>query len=219
MGSSGCNGNCLPALADGAIIVEGQSSHANARNASSGTTAYPTSTRLQSAVMYMHAKGAWHISRAFMVFDTSGITTTVTSAKLYIRGYNNTSGDVQAVKSTWDGSSALHNSNFNDIDFGTEYASVVTSWTTSTSMNQITLNSTARADMKNNNKISFALINYDYDYKDTSTYLTKENGIYFTEYSGTNSDPELGYTAAAAGSPITLSAGVVTLSNGLITIN
>ena len=213
---------CLPADADGSIRNEGQSSHANARDASTGTGAEPTGLYDSSAAWYAHAKGSFNIKRSFFVFDTSGITTTVTAANLYIRGYSKNSGDVILVKSTWNAKTTLARANFDSLDFSTPYSSEVSTWSTSTSQNEIELNAQARADMQNNDFISIALINHTYDYSNTAgSAVTEENGMYYTEQSGTSSDPELGYTVAAAAAPdtpITLSAGVITVKSGLITI-
>jgi hypothetical protein len=208
---------CLSVDADG-FIEHAAGSHAGVRDASTGTTANSTAATNPDSITYMYAKGNYHIVRTFIVFDTSGISTTVTAANLYIRGLTNNSGDVIVVKSTWNGKSTLATSNFDSLDFSTPYSSEVSTWSTTTSQNEIALNAQARADMQNNDYISIALINHTYDYSDTSSTNTEQNGMYFSEQSGTSSDPELGYTAAAAGSPITLSAGVVTLSSGLITI-
>ncbi len=209
---------CLAADADGYILNE-QSSHAGARDGSTGTSVSSTSAYASRAMLYMSAKGTYRIARTFIVFPTNGISTTVTAANLYVRGYSKDSGDVIAVKSTWNGKTTLATSHYNDLDFSTPYSSEVSTWSTSTSQNEITLNAQARADMQNNDYISIALINHTYDYSDTDgSGATEENGMYFTEQSGTSSDPELGYTVAAASTPITLSAGVVTLSSGLITI-
>ena len=209
---------CLAADADG-YIEHNNSSHAGVRDASTGTAVNSSDASNTRAIMYMHAKGTYRITRTFIVFPTSGISTTVTAANLYIRGLTKNSGDVIAVKSTWDAKSTLATSHYNDLDFSTPYSSEVSTWSTSTSQNEITLNAQARADMQNNDYISIALINHTYDYSDTDgSGATEENGMYFTEQSGTSSDPELGYTVAAASTPITLSAGVVTLSSGLITI-
>tara|TARA_B100001113_G_scaffold352892_1_gene355513 strand:+ start:2026 stop:2694 length:669 start_codon:yes stop_codon:yes gene_type:complete len=209
---------CLAADADG-FIGHDNTSHASVRNASTGTTANSTLSQNVRAVMYMHAKGVYNITRTFIVFPTNGISTTVTAANLYIRGLTKNSGDVIAVKSTWNGKSTLATSNFDSLDFSTPYSSEVSTWLTSTSQNEIELNAQARLDMQNNDYISIALINHTYDYSDTDgSGATEENGMYYTEQSGTSSDPELGYTIAAAATPITLSAGVVTLSSGLVTI-
>ena len=213
---------CLAADADGTVRNEGQSSHANARDASTGTGVESIALYDSSAAWYAHAKGAFHIKRSFFIFDTSGISTTVTAANLYIRGYSKNSGDVILVKSTWNGKNTLAVSDFDSLDFSTPYSSEVSTWLTSTSQNEITLNAQARADMQNNNYISIALINHTYDYSDTAgSSVEEENGCYFTEQSGTSSDPKLGYTVAAAATPdtpITLSAGVITVKSGLITI-
>jgi len=208
---------CLSADADG-YIAHADSSHAGVRDASTGTTANSTAAYYANAITYMYAKGAYNIIRTFIVFDTSGISNTVTAVNLYIRGLHNSSGDVIVVKSTWNGKSTLATSNFDSLDFSTPYSSEVSTWSTSTSQNEITLNAQARADMQSNDYISIALINHTYDYTDTSSTNTEANGMYFSEQSGTSSDPELGYILGPADSPITLSSGVITLKNGSITV-
>ena len=211
---------CLSADADG-YVTRSHPSHAGARDASTGTTVNSTVNSYSTAIMYMYSKGNYHIIRTFIVFPTNGISTTVTAANLYVRGFSENSGDVIAVKSTWSGKTTLSTSNFDSLDFSTPYSSEVSTWSISTSQNEIKLNAQARADMQNNDYISIALINHTYDYSDTSSTNTEKNGMYFSEQSGTSSDPELGYTVAAAATPdtpITLSAGVITVKSGLITI-
>ena len=212
---------CSYALYDGYVEHTG-ATHALARDATTGTTALTTgggSTYRSRAIEYQHAKGAWRITRTFIAFNTSAITTTVTSAKLYIYGYQFTNGDIIAIKSTWDGSSNLTTSDYDSLDFSTAYSSKVSSWT-DTAYNEITLNTQARADMKSNSTISFALINYEYDSRDVSSTNIVINGMYYSEYSGTGKDPELGWQSEAVvvNTPVTLSSGVINLNSGLITI-
>ena len=42
--------------------------------------------------------------------------------------------------------------------------------------------------------------------------------MYFTEQSGTSSDPELGYILEPAKTPVTLKTGLLTLKQGILTI-
>lgn len=209
---------CLAADADG-YIEHNNSSHAGVRDASTGTAVNTSDASNTRAIMYMHAKGTYRITRTFIVFPTNGISTTVTAANLYVRGLTKNSGDIIVVKSTWNGKTTLATSDFDSLDFSTPYSSEVSTWLTTSSQNEIELNAQARADMQSNDYISIALINHTYDYSDTDgSGATEENGMYFTEQSGTSSDPELGYTVAAAATPITLSTGTVTVKSGLITI-
>ena len=212
---------CLAADADG-YIAHDASSHAGVRDASVGSLVNSTDASRTKAINYTQAKSTYIITRTFIVFPTNGISTTVTAANLYVRGLTKNSGDIIAVKSTWNGKTTLATSDFDSLDFSTPYSSEVSTWLVSSNYNEITLNAQARADMQNNDFISIALINHTYDYSNTAgSAVTEENGMYYTEQSGTSSDPELGYTVAAAAAPdtpITLSAGVITVKSGLITI-
>ena len=110
--------------------------------------------------------------------------------------------------------------NYNDLDFNTNYSDDVTTWSTSV-YNVIPLNAQAKTDMIANSRVSFAVINYDFDYKDvSSTSVELYNGSYFTEQGGTGHDPELGYSLSLAPSvgPLNMNLGELTLKSGLVTV-
>ena len=216
MSASSCSGNCIQASSDG--MVKGQdNSHAGVRGASVGTQVSDGDTDLDIATGYTNDNGTYHIWRSFFAFDTSAISTTVTSATLWIHGKGNGADDMILVKSTIGPKTTLTTANYNDLDFSTPYSSEITSWNAS-QYNQITLNAAARTAMQSGLSISFALINYSKDYNNSagSNKFTADNGCYYTDH-GTKK-PELGYAVAAASTPITLSSGTITISSGLITI-
>tara|TARA_Y100001963_G_C6695886_1_gene406981 strand:- start:42 stop:722 length:681 start_codon:yes stop_codon:yes gene_type:complete len=203
---------------DGYVTRYNQSSWSNARANSSGTSYSSTgTTNLAGVSAYAAAArsggSVYTIYRSFFKFDTSGISSNVDAATLRIRGGGQNTGDLIAVKSTssivllnlasfeaiegWD-SSGTDGSGGGDMESSvTKYSNEVTSWI-NTGYNVITLNAQAKEDMKNDNAIYIALINFDYDLKDVEpSAITSRNGLYYTNYTGTSRDPYIDYTLAA----------------------
>tara|TARA_B100001778_G_C18555269_1_gene615031 strand:+ start:421 stop:1143 length:723 start_codon:yes stop_codon:yes gene_type:complete len=205
----------------GYIIANNHSSHANARNADTGNTVITQASRAQNTFTYQRAAGrsgtAYAIYRSFLQFDTSGITSTVSSATLKIQGYVNGNADIIIVKSSAFGSgyegSTLSTADYDaitgftdDQDMNgnvTDYSSEITTWSTS-GYNDITLNSTALTDMQNDNAFKIAIINHDHDYKnvDPGINATNAGGMYFEAYTGTETDPIIEYTLAGYGNDV-----------------
>ena len=191
--------------ADGYIDSGGQSSHANARGASSGT-ASTSLTSSSEAVRYYKSSGrgatTYFVRRTFLWFDTSGITGTLSEATLKVYPSINAC-DIIAVKSDafgGDGSSALANADFNNVDFSTAYSAEIPSGDLGAgAYRDIALNSTALADMKNNDEIIISLINYHQDHLNIEP-LVDVNikfGMYYADFGGTSRDPYIDYTVAA----------------------
>jgi len=192
--------------ADGTINSGIQADWEAAREATSGTVSQTTSATEQEAIsVYAFAgRGAtqYRVHRSFFWFDTSGISTTVSSATLKLKFLTTRAGSANAivVASTafgGDGSSPLSDGDFDALDFGTTYTSEIDTSNTST-YTSITLNATARADMQANDILIIALINYAYDYnneppEDDTTRVK----VTFADQTGTSTDPVIEYTAAA----------------------
>ena len=156
-----------------------------------------------SAMDVFHTPGrgsnVYRVSRAFYLFDTSSITSTVTSADLSIYGYSNSTADVIAVKSdayAGDGSAGIVAADFNNFDTSTPYSSEITSWSTS-GYNDIALNSTAKTDIQNNNVLIVCVMEYDHDFQDSAISNAQyRSGVYGVAYTGTSRDPHLEVTLA-----------------------
>ena len=204
---------------DGYVTRYNQSSWSNARANSSGTSGSSTGIAFFAGISAYRsaARGGgnvYTIYRSFMAFDTSGISANVDSATLKIYGFSQTSGDLIAVKATsdiqilgtadfeaiegWD-SSGTDGSGGGDMESSvTKYSDEITTWSTS-GYNDIALNAQALADMKNNDNLYIALINFDYDLKDVEPtgYSDNRNGLYYANYTGTSRDPYIDYDLAA----------------------
>ena len=154
---------------------------AGARDVTSGGTPDINDTRTQLAVSSSRfgSRGGgntYRVTRSFMWFDTSGITGTVSAATIKIRGYNQNSGSIIAVKSTafgGDGGTALA---AGDIDAMpgwttgasaagnvTNYSSQITSGWSTSGYNDLTSTSDLRSDMQNNNVVIICFMDYTYD--------------------------------------------------------
>ena len=122
--------------------------------------------------------------RTFIYFDTSTITTTPSAARIEIEGEANGTGDYIIVSSSafgGDGQSTLAGGDyFDSLNYSAPYSSEFTSWNTS-GTNLLSLNSTALADIENNNYFICAIIDHDYDYNNNSGTgnITNNHGIAF----------------------------------------
>ena len=192
------------------MIYSPTAAWAGARDATSGTVNSTTNATEQEAITVFAFSGrgatTYRVYRSFFYFDTSAITTTVSSATLKFRFLTTRQGSANAiaVKSTafgGDGQTTLANGDFDALDFGTPYTSEIDTSNTST-YTSITLNATARADMQNNDYLIFALINYDYDYtNDPPSDANTKVKVTFANQTGTSTDPVIDYTAAAPAIP------------------
>lgn len=189
-------------------------SWSTARDGGTGTNASSTLTSTNNAagVQGATSRGGYYVVvRSFFSFDVSGITSTVASATLNLRGFSTNSGDVIVVKASKPDGSNLTTADFDALPgFSagntmsgnvTDYSSEVTSWSTS-GYNSITLNSTALSDLTSLNSFIVALVEFDHDYsnvapaQDGTFYRV---GLYYSDNSGTSFDPYIDYTLAPTG--------------------
>ena len=194
---------------DGFIYTVSTSSWAAARDATTGT-ADDNDTRRNYAVRARAVSGGrgsqWQVWRTFMYFNTTGVTETLESATINIRGYQYGTADLWVVKSTQ--GTSLDNTDFDAITGWssgadnssnvTKYCdSEVTTWSTS-GYNSITLNAAALSDIVSLSEFCICLIEADYDLpnNEPSTGEDVRAGVYFADYSGTSYDPYLDYTVA-----------------------
>ena len=190
---------------DGRIGSGTHSSFSNARDAASGTantTAQNSTSAIRVGMFAARGGGSsYDIARTFFEFDTSGISATPQNATLKIRGVSGNTADFFVVKANFsDG--ALANGDYDAIvGFGlgdnssnvTKYSSEVTTWSTS-GYNDIVLNSTALADMRDNGVVKFCLIESTKDLTNTAPPSEIAAGMYFQENTGTSKAPILRYT-------------------------
>ena len=220
---------------DGIISKINQSSWANARDATSGTASLNNLSYSNfTAATRGPARGGgiiYSIYRSFIVFDSSGITGTVASATLSIRGVSANDGSVIAVKSNafgGDGGTALANGDFDAIagwsagsslaGSATVYGSQIltSSWSTS-GYNNFTATSDLLTDMKNQNVVTICFMDYTNDYLNSAltSNVFLNCGGYYAEYGGTTRDPKIDYTLAATGYPFEVN-GVASANIGKI---
>ena len=210
-------GTLTAASNDGYVrsAASGRTFWADARDATTGAAASSTLTRSNIATGVRRVGTACNVIRSFYYFDCSGISATVASATLKIYGYSNNSADVIIVKASapnTDGSTALTTADFDAIPgFSagasmsgnvTDYSSEVTTWSTS-GYNDIPLNAQALLDLKNNSAFQICVVEYDYDYTNSSPgVVAVYAGQYYEDYSGTGTDPIIEYTLATEVSKI-----------------
>ena len=196
----------------------GESSWANARDGTSSTfgsdavQGATTFTYVYKDVNPRDGSTVYGVRRSFMVFNTSGISGTVASAELSVRGYSANDGSVIAVKSDaygGDGGTNWSSSDFNNIvgwsagsslaGSATVYGAqkTTTNWTTS-GWNDFTATSDLLTDMKNNNVVIVCFMDYTNDYLNvepsTGSYLNC--GGYYAEKTSPDYRPHIDYTLA-----------------------
>ena len=198
---------------DGYVTRFNQSSWSNARATTTGTAASTATQNISSAVSAYAAAArgggsAFSIFRSFFFFDTSAIGE-VSEATLKIYGAAFTTGDMIAVKSNSDietlatadfGSIVGWNTTTNGSGGGdnesnvTKYSAEISTW--GTGYQDIALNSTALADMRDDDKLYICLLNTDYDLRDIEPTGSSDNrcGLYYSAYTGTSRDPYIDYT-------------------------
>ena len=201
---------------DGYVVRFNQSSWSDARANSAGTSANSTASSYTAGVSATRqaARGggySFHIYRSFFFFDTSGISSNVSEATLKIYGTSFTTGDIIAVKSNSDietlgtgdfGSIVGWNTTTDGSGGGdnesnvTKYSAEISSW--ATGYQDIALNSTALANMRDDDKVYICLLNTDYDLRDVEPtgYSDNRCGLYYANYTGTSRDPYIDYTLA-----------------------
>ena len=152
-----------------------QSSHANARDGTTATATLVNPTTGTYGMRYQQQSGrsgnVWHIYRTFYYFDTSGITGDVSGPPtLNILGSLDQTATVKVVPSTafgGDGSANLIADDFNNVTFDDTYSPTFSGWDDGLN-NSITLRATAAANIRDNDYFICAVIEYTYDYSDTS---------------------------------------------------
>ena len=195
-------------------VYKTDSNWATARDATTGGSSSYSGTLSAYAIRSDRTSSrgggtSYFVTRTFMYFDTSGISTDVQSATLKVYGLSQNSGDIIAVKATSDITN-LSTSDFNSITGWstgsadgsgggdnesnvTKYSDEIATWSTS-GYNDITLTSTALANMRDDDTVYICLMNYDHDLKDIAPTGTNRNGLYFANYTGTSRDPYIDYT-------------------------
>ncbi len=213
------------ATTDGVINSGIQSSWSNARGATTGTVSNPNATFMFTALgaSIFSGRGAvtYKVWRSFFDFDTSAITSAISSATLKLYFSNNVgNGNAIVVHSTaFTGSSGtLAAGDFKNLDFNTPYSGQID--TSSTGLTSITLNSAALSYMQNNDKLKIAVINYKYDYDNQSPASTTGHhvGLRYANYTGTSSDPQIDYTTSSYGNTVVgAPGGAINRVNGILT--
>ena len=153
------------------------------------------------------------IFRTFFYFDTSGVTGTVSAAKIYIKGFSNGTGNAILIKSDafgGDGGTALSTADFDAMPGWVDGSSAAGNVTAYTS--ESTWGSSASAtwkgfagttalknDIKNSNHVIVCMMNYSHDYLNSepshggSSYNSNYS-IYTANSSG--NEPYIDYTLA-----------------------
>ena len=210
--------NIFSSTGDGHAQTGEETSWVNARR--SAGAGYNNNNAASTGVFVYRdaAKGGGSLAiirRAFMSFDTSGISVAPSEATLKIRGFSVDTSDIIVVKST--AATTTVAGSFDDIpgtasEFGATdgsgagtlagvsgltYSAEISTWSVS-GYNDIALNSTALDDMASLDTFKICIMDYDYDYLDVDpghgTYV--RTGFHWANYTGTSRDPYIDYTLA-----------------------
>jgi hypothetical protein len=196
-------------VGDGDVYVTssaGGTSWEDARDATSGTA---TSNAIRNdvavkAVIIGSGRGTYYsVSRAFFIFDVSGITHVPLSARILIFGYGYGNADMRLVKSNQ--ASTVANGDFDAIEgwvAGGDNRSNVTEYDTGeiatwskTTYNTIHLSQQALVDIAGLTLFKCCLIESDHDLRDSAPVapsgIINYSGLYYTDALGTAKDPKL----------------------------
>ena len=164
--------------------------------------------------VYIASRNNYFIRRSFFDFDTSGITSTVSSAtfKLYINSTSYDNSDLIVVKSGHDPSDATEDWFSTWL---TGLGGTLSGWSNSDSevvaysgqvaagmgagYVDITLNSDALADLVSLSSFKIVVMNYSADYQDSAPTTVAWTGVHYANYVGTTRDPKIEYTLAPTG--------------------
>ena len=185
------------------IKVDNAATWNTARQSSSGTASEPTNLSLKIAT----AIGPYDIHRTFIVFDTSSITVTPTSATLKLTapstGAKQNNYIVLKGSSTTTGSTTAEyvNGDFGKGEFPFVAFSAIqqaSSWSNG-SVNEITLNATARQAMADLDEFRIVIIaEQDYNNDDTATSTKSGPGFRSAAYGTVADRPKVSYVAGSA---------------------
>ena len=178
---------------DGTITTGNESSWSNARDKTTGTVD-DTGGNATPVIFRSSGRGAttFKVGRFFMIFDTSGITGTVTAATLKLT-MSGTDSSYIAIESQQ--SDPLVSGDFDSINFSTPWSAEVSS---STGVVDFVLNSTFRANMQSEDTLGIAIVNYPHDYSNSApTSDVNLNDIIKTTNNGSTSiHPYIEYAIA-----------------------
>jgi len=186
-------------------LIVGQSSTTFATARQNGSSVLTPHLATPISIKYTATAGRGSLThaifRAFLYFDTSELTGTISDASLNIEGATNHAIDVAVFKSTafgGDGGTALATSDFfSTIDFSTTY-SAGQDWVPDT--NNLDLNSTANADIQNDDAFICALVEQNKDGGNTAA-TSATSTIAGIDFATTIT---LTYTEAGASGPANL---------------
>lgn len=188
--------------------VSNQTSHSNARNATSGLAATgPVGT--QSGAEYSAVSSgrgiAYGIKRTFLSFDVSSVSTTPSAASVIVAAPSGRIASIATilVPSTAfsGGNSNLASSDFNNISFNTTYNTGLSSWVTGN--NTFTLASSALSAIGSSNYFICAILQKDNDYDNVA--LSGKNLNTLAASFDFSTTITLDYTAGSSGGPTNVS--------------
>lgn len=147
-----------------------------ARTSNAASVVDSVNTTQTNVVQYFSSSGRGggtkRFKRAFLHFDTSGITGTLSAAHIDVDMGISSLGDPNdtiMVKSTafgGDGGTALATTDFfSSIDYSTAYSTELSS--PSTGNNEYTLTAAALTDIKNNDNFTLAIVEHDNDFSNS----------------------------------------------------
>lgn len=187
--------NILPGV-DTTVFITSQPNWAAARDASSGSGANSTGSSLN---VRTRTSLSAQVYRAFMAFDTSGITKVPSSATLKLHGHNSIGTGLIVVKvdasATGDSSTDFVAGDFRKIvgfSTGSSLAGNVTDYSSALGTgswdhndhNEIALNAAALQDIKNLSEFKIAILSYNYDYLNVEPGAAKTTNFRSLEQGG-----------------------------------
>ncbi len=201
--------------------------HAQANTVESDATGSAYAIRSAGELVFnFHALG-----RAFFSFDTSGISVNPSSATLNIKTHTNNAVDIIAIEATHTAIDTITYNDFTGWETGWDgdaegsevvpYSLEIADVASDGSFTTIDLLPTALTAIGSNDTTKICIMGYDYDFKDfTGPASIIYTGFYFSDNSGTSSDPYLEITEALdlISGPLKLKGGKLSILGGRLVI-
>jgi hypothetical protein len=174
-----------------------------------GSPTTSTTRTSTNGIRYEYVTGrasGYYLLRSFFDFDTSGITSTVASATFSVKTYSqNSATPIVVCKSghdpsttsddwfsTWLTGQSITLSGWSTGDVTKYSTHLGTTVASNGNFTNVTLNAAALSDLVSLSSFKICVLHAN-DLADTAPSSITRTGFYFADYSGTGSDPQIGY--------------------------
>jgi len=176
-------------------------------------------------VIDLSAFNATQVERYFVEFDTSGVTSTPSSATFKLYGYSNTAADVICVQASFASAGSLSTGDWDSWNESSPvtYTDELETWSTS-GYNEFTITAAGLSAMVSLDEFQMICLEADNDYDQTSSGfgLSKASGYWTRNATDSGKRPVLSYVEGATPSAsipsFQVKSGILTINGGKLTI-